>query len=495
MNLHPPGRHGHAPVAVLGIAVFGLFLSSPSLAEVPLRSFAPGSSQAALLPGNPAAFWSQPPDLEGSKVSSEITYDFDVVSEVAEDFTSGSSGTISSIRWWGGPYNWTQGDPDIAEFNIIFYGDDGGVPSDPFRRYPAVEPQVTSVGNDGLGNPVYRYDLAVNVPISAGARYWLIIQADSHPYPPHWGRTKAASTQALAGKFKSEYFGHPAWVSTSVETGSPWDASMELTLGVPPIEACCFVDGSCQALLDYECLYMYGEPQGAGTDCSPNPCEPIEQQACCLLTGTCVLLPVDDCVDLSGVPQGPGSDCDPNPCPQSQACCIAGFCIMLTAEGCAANQGIPQGAGSDCDPNPCGAEACCFADGRCLQLSPENCQMAGGIAQGAGSDCDPNPCSQPPPEACCREDGSCAMRTPVLCYQESGTPMGTGTDCDPNPCPPPTARACCYADGHCEMLTESACIGAGGSPADSGTGCGENPCPYPVPVTRTTWGGIRAIFR
>lgn len=157
-----------------------------------------------------------------------------------------------------------------------------------------------------------------------------------------------------------------------------------------PVEtgACCFPDGTCQVLNPTECTGVY---QGADTVCNPNPCP--QPEACCFADGSCQFVLVPECVTLGGTPQGPGTNCSPNLCeppPVPEACCFPdGSCQMLLAADCTGQGGAPQGADTTCETVACPTpEACCFPDGHCEMLLADVCSGQGGQPQGAGTICD-----------------------------------------------------------------------------------------------------------
>lgn len=483
---------------VLGI--FALMVVAPgAMAAEPTvispREGMPRGAQESL-----NVIWSQPADLNGSKISSEIISQLDLVSEVANDFSYPTDTRVTSVAWWGGPYEWESGDPEITIFNIHFYDDNGCSPGNLVEYYFEVEPTRSLVGDDGLGQPVYRYEAPVSVPILGGQTYWVSVQADYHFSPPQWGRQQATASAACESMILSDYFGYPSWAPASGIAGEPWDASHELEINTPTIQACCFTNGLCEMLLPFDCSDAGGESQGEATFCSPNPCPQPDLEACCILGGFCFLAPAEDCLAENGDPQGTDTVCDPNPCPQTgEACCLfSGFCVMLDPENCLLSEGDPQGPGTVCDPNPCDPaelEACCFEDGSCLEFSVENCDIFNGIAQGPGTVCDPNPCPQPPPRACCFEDGSCQMLTPIDCSIAGGLHGVPDSVCEPNPCPQPETEACCFEDGTCQMLLVDDCDIDNGVSAGGGTTCDPNDCAIVVPTETISWGEMKVLYR
>ncbi len=497
MNERYPASGLRAICCLFAVFALGLLAAVPDgSSAATLRAFEPGSGDPAPLARNLAVFWSQPPDLNGSKVSSEYISDLDLESEVANDFTTVTAARVTKVGWWGGDYNWEEGHPEVSFFDVNFYTDEGGTPGDLVDAYYFAQPTATLVGNDGLGYPVYRYELNVSFEVEAATTYWVGIQANYHTWPPQWGRQEAATILGGQAKFRSIYFGYEDWTNAESVTGEPWDASVEISIETPTIQACCYADGTCEMLLPADCVADGGVDQGVDTDCDPNPCPPPPPQACCFADQSCQVLDELDCYIAGGWPQGEGTDCSPNECPPVGACCVAGsLCLVYDETTCMESGGIFQGEGTDCDPNPCPAgEACCLAGGLCLVIDPDLCGQSGGTAQGPGTTCDPNPC-EATPEACCFPDGSCQLLTPSGCNEANGTPYGFGSDCDPNPCPAPEPAACCFTDSHCVILTPEACLNAGGYYAGVGTVCDPNDCPYPVPTQKETWGSIKALFR
>jgi len=268
---------------------------------------------------------------------------------------------------------------------------------------------------------------------------------------------------------------------------------------LPPVGACCFLDGHCTVMLPADCQGEGGAYQGDGTNCDPNPCIP-GVGACCFPDGRCAVLTQADCAGQNGTFMGFATSCEPNPCTQPPvACCFNdGHCEFLVAQDCFGIGGTPLPYGSVCDPNPCVQPpvACCYPDGHCEFLIALDCTNLGGIPQAYGSVCDPNPCPQPV-AACCFESGDCAMLTELDCATQGGIWQGMGVACLPeNPCPqPPDTGACCLDDqGHCQVLTEQQCIDQNGAYQGDNTTCDPNPCPI-VPTRGTTWGRIKGTYR
>ena len=120
------------------------------------------------------------------------------------------------------------------------------------------------------------------------------------------------------------------------------------------IEACCFVDGSCQDLTPIDCAAQGGFPQGAGSDCATTVC-PVEDQACCYADGSCRDEDPNQCLANGGTPQGVGTVCATTDCPlpDPEACCLPdGTCVVLLPADCLAQNGTPMGV-PNCDGVVC----------------------------------------------------------------------------------------------------------------------------------------------
>jgi hypothetical protein len=122
----------------------------------------------------------------------------------------------------------------------------------------------------------------------------------------------------------------------------------------PDPEACCFEDGTCELMLEYECGVAGGVYYGG--ECDPNPCpQPVLPGACCIETGECFVLLEEDCNTIGGEFLGEETVCDPNPCPQPPVavCCVGEDCYIINEYECADMQGEFHPEWDTCDPNPC----------------------------------------------------------------------------------------------------------------------------------------------
>ena len=121
-------------------------------------------------------------DGTGIGLSSQLDTQYPFNSQCADDFQFALKLDVDQVHWWGQFYN---GDvyPNPCEFNIIFYADDGGIPTgagmdDPTPTALAVYnfPAVTGVAYD---ENAYEYDVILTPAFVAdgGVNYWIAIQA------------------------------------------------------------------------------------------------------------------------------------------------------------------------------------------------------------------------------------------------------------------------------------------------------------------------------
>jgi hypothetical protein len=234
--------------------------------------------------------------------------------------------------------------------------------------------------------------------------------------------------------------------------------------------ACCLPDGSCEDLMEEDCLEAGGDWQGFGTACATTDCP---GGACCLPDGTCVDdISEPECTDQGGQWQGLGVLCVDTRC--EGACCLPdGTCAdAQTLDECLEANGLYQGLGTVCEDVECPGGACCLEDGTCVDGTTEpDCLDLGGQWQGLGVLCADTRCEG----ACCLPDGTCAdAQTLEECDLAGGSYQGLDTLCDEVECP---GGACCLVDGTClDDTSEPDCIGQGGQWQGLGSDCATTRC-------------------
>jgi len=154
------------------------------------------------------------------------------------------------------------------------------------------------------------------------------------------------------------------------------------------VQACCFIDTTCQDMEPSDCTTAGGTPQAPGSECLSTVC-PNPPEACCLSDGTCQDLEPLVCTSQDGTSQGASSSCAATACPQPEGCCFNdGTCQDLLSNTCASQQGVPQGIFTSCETAMCPQlEACCLPDGTCQDLLTTLCAGISGTSQGVDTTC------------------------------------------------------------------------------------------------------------
>jgi hypothetical protein len=229
-----------AVFALLGFFQLDAILAG-TLAQTGPTLFQPGSGGAPL-PPNRAVCWSEPPDLEGFGLSSEIIAIYGLETEVANDFVFDADRVIRRVRWWGEYWeNTTPCEAGIVPpgFYLRVYHDfdclpDEGEHGDPYAEYFAEGPAgeaFVACREDQF--PIYSYEWDVEIPISAGVRYWMSIQMADHGFPPQWGRLTTETTTGCVSAFGGGWLEPPWWMTVTDVVGFPVDFSQEFECDTP----------------------------------------------------------------------------------------------------------------------------------------------------------------------------------------------------------------------------------------------------------------------
>ncbi len=117
--------------------------------------------------------------------------------QVYDNFTLGTSNTITEVTFAGGYFNPPQ-QGDITGFTVSIYGDAAGQPGSVlYTTHVSGTGGETFLGDFG-GFPVYTYDIAgLNFSASAGTQYWLSIYPDEG-FPPQWGWASATGGDGVS---------------------------------------------------------------------------------------------------------------------------------------------------------------------------------------------------------------------------------------------------------------------------------------------------------
>ncbi len=147
----------------------------------------------------------QAPDYQGLYASQNDTSGNGFNFTSYDNFTLGSSTTITSVGWTGGYFN-PQSPGAITNWTVAFYADNAGQPGGLITSFPiAGDGGETSVGLDLLGDPVFAYGAAINFSASGGTTYWVSVVPDTS-FPPQWGWT--SSSQGDGVSYTDDFLGN-----------------------------------------------------------------------------------------------------------------------------------------------------------------------------------------------------------------------------------------------------------------------------------------------
>jgi hypothetical protein len=151
---------------------------------------------------NPGIVFSQPPTTSGTLLLSSYMLpdgNIDGMEYRFEKFTLANTTGISEMRWRGGYVDNNQAANPVVEFIIKIYGStaNGFYPdlANPVLKKYTIAGNAGETAADVQGG-VQMYDYAVTLPTSfqatAGAGYWVQIEASQYGYPLTWGHATGA---------------------------------------------------------------------------------------------------------------------------------------------------------------------------------------------------------------------------------------------------------------------------------------------------------------
>lgn len=155
--------------------------------------------------------------------------------------------------------------------------------------------------------------------------------------------------------------------------------------------ACCLPNGTCQSILESQCVAQGGIFSGQGVACTASTCTANICPCCFVATGGCVTLAPSSCAAAGGIAGPTGQSCTGYVCFPTGACCLPdGTCVgPISPSACAAQGGVFEGNGTTCFvglcPEPMGAA--CFPTGFCLELTEAQAAAAGATWAGPGTTC------------------------------------------------------------------------------------------------------------
>lgn len=135
---------------------------------------------------SPAQVYFQNPDFNGAFASQNDTNGNGNFATVYDNFTLGSTTSLSSVEWIGSYFNPPVQGP-ITGWTLQFYADAAGQPgASIYSTHVAGTAGETFLQFDNAGDPTYLYGLNVNFTAAAGTQYWLSVVPDLG-FPPQWG--------------------------------------------------------------------------------------------------------------------------------------------------------------------------------------------------------------------------------------------------------------------------------------------------------------------
>ncbi len=207
------------------VGVLILVSAASASARDPLIS-QPGVGTSAP-PSLPASLWSDPPNLDGDLISSEVIGAAGLTSEVANDFTVVSGSTVQVARWWGGYFNcdsYPACNPHVSSFVLRFYDNSACTPQNLLAEIVVpsnAHESLVHLQNGAI--PIFEYWADVSIPVTGTC--WFSVHAADHAFPPQWGRLAAMGVRDCGSMFKSPFFGFPEWTDLGGLLGHPYDAS------------------------------------------------------------------------------------------------------------------------------------------------------------------------------------------------------------------------------------------------------------------------------
>jgi spore coat protein A len=200
---------------------------------------------------------------------------------------------------FGGECSGGQAELDDATWLYTFYDPDD-VPGSPQWSNPGGDFTLTASASVVL-NSAFGHKFFSTAQMAADVHDWTDNAASNHGWLLK-RNSETGTSNAL--RFGSRQNPDPnQWPTLTVVYTPP------ATTG-----ACCFPGQICQELSGGDCSAQNGTYQGAGTDCSPNPCPPDPSGACCFDDGSCIEVSQIGCNLVTGTYQGDGTSCATSEC-------------------------------------------------------------------------------------------------------------------------------------------------------------------------------------
>lgn len=162
----------------------------------------------------------------------DTVYPFD--SQLADDFIlQPNANIVTDVHWLGVYWNQDPLVPNVTEFNVFFYADDGtgNAPTQPGTQLASYTFPFASVNETSQG-AYFSYDVVLPTPLALtpGVKHWIAIQS-VNTFPPQWGWGAHASIQLHEAVQGFPLLGLPYWSDPDAVPGTT-DAAFQLT-GIP----------------------------------------------------------------------------------------------------------------------------------------------------------------------------------------------------------------------------------------------------------------------
>jgi len=163
---------------------------------------------------NAALLYTQPTNLNGAFASQNDTNGFGNFATVYDNFTLGTTNTITTATWVGSYFN-PPAQGTITGWTLQFWADNAGQPGGSlFSLHVAGNASETFLGTDNFGDPTYTYSMALGAGFTAtaGTQYWMSVVPDVG-FPPQWGWEAGTGGDGIAVQ---DFFGGRSFLATDM---------------------------------------------------------------------------------------------------------------------------------------------------------------------------------------------------------------------------------------------------------------------------------------
>jgi hypothetical protein len=146
---------------------------------------------------------------------------------VYDNFTLGSSTTVTGVAWTGQYFN-PSPPPSVTAFTIDFWADSSGQPGSMLASY-SISGNANETSLDPT-NQVFTYSASLSFAATGGTQYWMSIVPDLS-FPPQWGWSTGTGGDGVAYQ---DFFGTRYNIGADLAftlTGVPVPEPSSLALG------------------------------------------------------------------------------------------------------------------------------------------------------------------------------------------------------------------------------------------------------------------------